>query len=144
MNYGFKYCCRVRVWSADTYCSSVHNVHNVMTLTELIHTVKCASICISSLISSIGQPFWSLSVSSHLCLASATHHRSAPHYGACHWEWPEILLHVWKMRQSEPEIRTFQPSLLVLRFLPSLRRILPCCMWRKVFHSDHADTIWLF
>lgn len=81
------------VWSAGTYCSSVHNV---MTWTELIHTVKCASTCISSLISSIGQPFWSLSVSSHLCLASAPHYRSAPHYGACHWEWSEILLHVWK------------------------------------------------
>lgn len=49
MKHSFEHCLGVRAWSIGTYCSSRLNV---MTLTELIHTLKHrqSSICISSIL----------------------------------------------------------------------------------------------
>lgn len=101
MKHCFEHYLGVRAWSIGTYCSSRLNV---MTSTELIHTVKHTVLHLYPLyplpVVCGGQChiFWPLlSVTSYPCLAPGTHTTDRrPWVRVCHWQWLEIHLCLWK------------------------------------------------
>lgn len=136
MNYGFKYCCRVSLvsWYLLQQCTQCNDLNRANSYSEMcIHLYFqpdflywAAILVFIRLLSPLFGLSSTLQISSTLWCVSLR----------MIWD-PSACVKRWGRVSQKSELSSHP-------YWFYLRRILPCCRWRKVFHSDHADTIWLF
>lgn len=101
IKHGFEHCLGVRAWSIGTCCSSRLNI---MTLTELIHTLKhtdSPSVSPASSTSRLWRtmsylPAFTIRHLSPLLGLRRTPQTSCTSVRLCHWQRPEIHPRLWK------------------------------------------------